>query len=109
MYFHSLAKEARWADCIAMYQHARINASDHEHTFLDNAALELALTCVLFARVISRYQQFEHGWGIYEKMKELDRFTLAIAMTLCWKSFNHAEMSASNPARIEVCDSLIRC
>jgi hypothetical protein len=37
--------------------------------------------------VALNYRQFDAGWRIFEVMKEIDKHTLIIAVTLCWKAF----------------------
>ncbi len=62
------------------YEVAKLNASDHHHTYLDDAMLELCLT----------YEEYEFGWEIFERIKddEIEKYSLGLAMTVCWKAFH---------------------
>ena len=76
-YFTSLVKEAKWSDCMERFAEAKANTERAGWTHLDNAIMAVSLT----------YRQYEYGWSVYEQMKEMDRNSAAIVMSLCYKAF----------------------
>jgi hypothetical protein len=70
-------KEAKWSDCTERYTEAKANTEGHGNAHLDNAIMAVSIT----------YRQYEYGWSVYEQMKEMDRNSPAIVMSICWKAF----------------------
>ncbi len=77
LYHSSLVKDVKWTTCLERYEEAKQNAEDHKHTFLDNAMIEVCLT----------HGQFDYGWKVYESIKEYDKYSYGLGITLCWKAF----------------------
>eukprot|EP00158_Paraphelidium_tribonemae_P007149 Partr_v1_DN28129_c0_g1_i2_m55983 len=83
LYHTSLVRQAKWADCIERFEETKSNAAPVSSSAaipLENAIMEVALT----------YGEYAYGWQVFEKMKQIDRHSPLIVMTICWKAFFHS-------------------
>lgn len=95
MFFTNIVRDAKWSDCVSLYEQARINIdsqslqqkySDQSRLFLANAMLEV---CMIYA-------EHDNGWMVYEGIKgKCDRHTIIVVMTLAWKAFFIAQRNPS--------------
>jgi hypothetical protein len=91
LYYETLLRESRWANCIARYENAKgLSIRNHRHD-LDNSMIEVCLT----------YEEFEFAWQVYENMSHVNSLTILAIITICRRAFAASRLLSAEQDRVD--------